>query len=66
MLIDIIQTVEVRQTKIYKKSLTKAKEVRFSGFRKKDLILSALKGKIEPPEVPQRTCIIDNIPNSMQ
>lgn len=63
--IDIIPTGKVRQTKTYKKSQTKAREVQFSDFEKTDLLLSDFEDGIKP-EVPQRICVIDETPDIIQ
>ncbi len=48
----------IKVTKNYKLSSKKAKEVKFSEFRKTDPVLSAFK---EEPKVPQRPCPVSDI-----
>ena len=49
----------VKITKIYEKSRKKAREVKFSDFRKTDAILSAFTD-LEEPYVPQKVCPVND------
>ena len=49
---------ELKTTKTYTKVRKKAKEVKFSDFRKTDPVLSSFKD-LKEPEVPQKICRID-------
>lgn len=56
----ISSTGEAKVTKNYKKSRKKAKQVKFSDFKKKDPVLSTFKD-LEEPFVPQNLCPINDI-----
>jgi len=51
---------ELKTTKTYSKVRKKAKEVKFSDFKKTDPVLSSFKD-LQEPEVPQKTCPINDI-----
>jgi len=50
----------LKSTKTYTKIRTKAKQVRFSDFKKTDPVLSSFE-KLEEPKVPQKYCSINDI-----
>ena len=55
----ISSTGETKITKNYTKSRKKAKEVKFSDFRKNDKILSVF-DDLEEPYIPQKICPIND------
>jgi formylmethanofuran dehydrogenase subunit D len=46
----------------YTNSRTKLKEIKFSDFKKNDLVLSAFKN-LQEPDVPQKPCLINDVLN---
>ena len=53
---------KIRTTRTYKKTRQKAKQVKFSEFKETDPILSQFKN-IEEPEIPQQTCMVNDLHN---
>ena len=58
--VTVTNTGELKATKTYRPVRKKAREVRFSDFRKTDPVLSRFKDLEEPP-VPQKSCPIDDV-----
>ena len=55
-----ITSSDGKKTRSYIKSKRKAKEVKFSDFKKKDPVLSSFKN-LEEPDVPKKNCPINDI-----
>jgi len=55
----ISKTGEIKRTTSHTRSRTKAKQVKFSDFKKTDPVLSAFKD-LEEPDVPQKLCSIND------
>ena len=60
--VTVSSNVELKTTKTYTKVRKPAKEVKFSDFKKTDPVLSSFKD-LEEPEVPQKICLLNEIPD---
>lgn len=56
----ISNSQKIKKTTIYTRSRKKAKQVKFSDFRKTDPVLSTFKD-LEEPDVPQKICPINDV-----